>query len=77
MEVWEDGGHGSLVLERGETPFLVATGPRRSLLIPSRLNACLAAPFGNMMLAGCFGLVKAVSIKFNEWRGEIESAILT
>jgi len=77
MEVWEDGGHGSLVLERGDNPFLVATGPRRSLLIPSQLDTCFAAPFGNMMLAGCFGLAKAVSIKFNEWRGEIERAILT
>ena len=76
MEVWEDGGHGSLVLERGDNPFLVATGPRRSLLISSQLNTCFAAPFGNMMLAGCFGLVKAVGIKFDEWRGEIERAIL-
>lgn len=76
-EVWEDGGHGSLVLERGDSPFLAATGPRRSLLMPSQLNVCLAAPFGSMMLAGCFGLAKAVSIKFSEWRGEIERAFLT
>jgi len=74
-EVWEGGGHGSLVLERGENPFLVATGPRRSLLMSSRLNPCFAAPFGSMMLAGCYGLVQAASIKFSEWREEIERAV--
>ncbi len=76
-EVWEDGGHGSLSLETGETPFLVATGPRRALLDSSSLGPYFAAPFGNMMLAGCFGLAKAVAIKFPEWRDEIEKALLT
>jgi len=74
-EVWEDGGHGSLSLERGENPLLVATGPRRSLLASSRLKPCFAAPFGNMMLTGCFGLAKAAAIKFSEWREEIEKAM--
>jgi uncharacterized protein (DUF1786 family) len=76
-EVWEDGGHGSLVMERGESPVLVATGPRRSLLASSRLSPRFAAPFGNMMLAGCFGLAQAVAIRFPEWRDEIERALLT
>jgi uncharacterized protein (DUF1786 family) len=76
-EVWEDGGHGSLTMEKGESPFLVATGPRRTLLTSSSLNPYFAAPFGNMMLAGCFGLAQAVAIKFPEWRGEIEKALLS
>ena len=76
-EVWEDGGHGSLVMEKGEGPFLVATGPRRSLLASSSLSPYFATPFGNMMLAGCFGLAQAVAIKFPEWRDEIERALLT
>lgn len=74
-EVWEEGGHGSLVIERGADPFLVATGPRRSLLASSQLNPYFAAPFGNMMLAGCFGLAHAVAIKFPDWRSEIESVL--
>ena len=77
MEIWEDGGHGSLIMGKGSNPFLVATGPRRSLLASSRLNPYFAAPFGNMMLTGCFGLTKAVSIRFPEWRDEIERALFT
>lgn len=76
MEVWEDGGHGSFVIGKGENPFLVATGPRRSLLVSSRLNPYFAAPFGSMMLTGCFGLAKAVAIRFPEWRDEIERTLL-
>lgn len=76
MDAWEDGGHGSLVIEKGDNPFLVATGPRRQLLTSSRLKPYFAAPFGSMMLAGCFGLARAAAIKFPEWRSEIERALL-
>ena len=75
-EVWEEGGHGSLILEKGRNPFVTATGPRGSLLASSRLNPYFAAPFGSMMLVGCFGLARAVAIKFPQWRGEVERALL-
>jgi len=75
-DVYEEGGHGALALETGEVSFLSATGPRRGLLAGSRLNPYLAAPFGNMMLAGCFGLARAVALKLPEWRDELESALL-
>lgn len=74
-EVWEDGGHGSLVFEKGESPFLVATGPRRSLLMSSRFNPRFAAPFGSMMLTGCYGLVQAAAIMSDDWRIEIEKSM--
>lgn len=74
-EVWEEGGHGALVLEKGHSPFIAATGPRRALLSGSRLNHYLAAPFGSMMLAGCFGLARAVAIKFPQYREELEAAL--
>lgn len=74
--VWEEGGHGSLIIEKGSDPFIATTGPRRSLLANSRLNPYPAAPFGSMMLAGCFGLLKAASVKFPQWRDDIESALL-
>ena len=59
-------GHGALVLD--PTPFpldssttcTVVTGPRRSLLQGSSLHPCFAAPFGDMMITGCFGLLQAM-----------------
>lgn len=75
-EVWKDGGHGSLIFNRGDNPFLVATGPRRSLLMLSRLNPYFAAPFGSMMLTGCYGLVQAAAFAFTKCRTEIESALM-
>ena len=74
-EVWSEGGHGSLTIERGQSPFVVATGPRRMLLAPSGIKPYLAAPFGSMMLTGCFGLILGIALKFPEWREEIEKAL--
>lgn len=74
-EVWNEGGHGALVFKGGGKPFLLATGPQRAMIRPSRLKPCFAAPFGNMMLAGCFGLVRAVSLRFPQWQDEINKAL--
>lgn len=76
-EIWKEDGHGSLIIKKGAAPFFTATGPRRSLLASSRIDPYLAAPFGSMMLTGCFGLLKAVAIKLPRWREEIEKALLT
>ncbi|MFH1003118.1 MAG: DUF1786 family protein, partial [Chloroflexota bacterium] len=62
-EVWGEGGHGSLVLEKGDRPLVAVTGPRRRLLAASSRQPYLAAPFGSMMLAGCFGLARAAAVK--------------
>jgi len=54
-EVFDDGGHGAAVREAvGETPVAI-TGPNRQRLLP---EAWQAAPFGDMMLTGCFGLIE-------------------
>ncbi len=61
-EVFDDMGHGALMFEaprRLASPFLAITGPRRGLLRGSRLGPYLAVPHGDMMLAGCFGLLRA------------------
>jgi uncharacterized protein (DUF1786 family) len=66
-DVFDDNGHGALVynpqpisLEDG--PFGVAvTGPRRGLMRPSKLRPYFAVPFGDMMIAGCFGLLAATA----------------
>ena len=60
-EVFEDMGHGAIVWprRRGAPTFYGVTGPRRGLLRGSELGAYFAVPHGDMMLAGCFGLLRA------------------
>lgn len=62
-EVFADMGHGALVFEpprrRAEEVLVAVTGPRRGLLRGSRLGPYFAVPHGDMMLAGCFGLIRA------------------
>ncbi|MBX6771918.1 MAG: DUF1786 domain-containing protein [Chloroflexi bacterium] len=61
--VFADMGHGALVIEPvHERPtFLGVTGPRRGLLSGSRYHPYLAVPHGHMMLAGCYGLLRALA----------------
>jgi uncharacterized protein (DUF1786 family) len=69
QDVFDDMGHGALmytqdVFEFGRDEFdVVVTGPRRSLFVgashDSPLRPYFAAPFGDMMIAGCFGLLAA------------------
>jgi uncharacterized protein (DUF1786 family) len=67
-DVFDDHGHGALVYAADPLPIiengksrLVVCGPRRSLMKGSALQPYFAAPFGDMMLAGCFGLLAAVA----------------
>ncbi len=65
-EVFDDMGHGALMFEPPHelrSPFVAISGPRRGLLRGSRLNPYLAGPHGDMMLAGCFGLLRAYAAK--------------
>lgn len=76
QEVYEDNGHGCFVIEsRSEIPFVAVTGPQRRLMIDSKLNPHFAAPFGDMMLTGCFGLVRAFAMRREDWRSEIEQVL--
>jgi uncharacterized protein (DUF1786 family) len=69
-EVRDDHGHGAvLAAEAAGTAVdaggvwrlpLIVTGPRRDLLAGSTLPADFAAPHGDMMLTGCFGLLRAL-----------------
>ena len=70
-EVFNDGGHGCYIGDAvgfGAIRSVMVTGPKRGLLQNcggSQRNPELwaklhfAAPFGNMMLSGCFGLLSA------------------
>jgi uncharacterized protein (DUF1786 family) len=73
-DVFDDMGHGALmytaeVFEFGRDEFdLVVTGPRRSMFNRQSkfdngrsLRPYFAVPFGDMMIAGCFGLLAATA----------------
>ncbi|MGB8344622.1 MAG: DUF1786 family protein [Ktedonobacteraceae bacterium] len=67
-EVFNTSGHGALILDspangsRGDHfPFLSVTGPRRAMLRGSQLQPYEATPHGDMMIAGCFGLLRALA----------------
>jgi uncharacterized protein (DUF1786 family) len=55
-EVFKEGGHGARVHRPLPSTYLAVTGPNRKNLLP---DAYQAAPYGDMMLTGCFGLVRA------------------
>ncbi len=55
-EVYADDGHGAVVHEPLDSSLLVVTGPNRAKLLP---DAYVAVPHGDMMLSGCFGLIRA------------------
>lgn len=62
-EVFDDDGHGALVLdtyrECAPFDFVAVIGPNRAMAAP--LGWYMAAPHGAMMLAGCFGLIRGVA----------------
>lgn len=62
--IFDDMGHGALVYNPTPMPaprFVAVTGPRRQLLTASRHAPYFAVPFGDMMMAGCFGLLAATA----------------
>ncbi|MDP4159809.1 MAG: DUF1786 family protein, partial [Bacillota bacterium] len=61
-EVFEQGGHGATLHPEIQPgwEFVVVTGPRRSMA--KALGWYEAAPFGDMMLTGCFGLLAGLGI---------------
>jgi len=80
-QVFSDHGHGALLIHH--VPFnptapdfqLTVTGPRRSMLASSTLCPHFAVPFGDMMIAGCFGLLGALADHTPNWRDEILTAL--
>jgi uncharacterized protein (DUF1786 family) len=75
--IFDDHGHGALLYTQEPMPslhgrrqqldFLGITGPRRSLMRTSRHSPYFAVPFGDMMIAGCFGLVRACADLMPQW----------
>lgn len=75
--LFADHGHGVLMFDRQPVPldFLAVTGPRRSLLKGSRYRPYMAVPYGDMMMTGCWGMVRALAESWPERREEIEAAL--
>jgi uncharacterized protein (DUF1786 family) len=68
-------GHGALLLPSqrpGKVQFLSVTGPRRTLLADSHLQPHMAVPYGDMMMAGCWGLVLATAYHLPHVREAVE-----
>jgi hypothetical protein len=82
-DVYNDMGHGALVYQRRplaprrEPPpyFLALSGPRRALMQGSAHQPYLAVPFGDMMLAGCFGLLRALADVYPEFAEPIQQSL--
>ncbi|MCL7474814.1 MAG: DUF1786 domain-containing protein [ANME-2 cluster archaeon] len=65
-EVFNDGGHGCFIREAvgfANIRSVIVTGPNRNIMAGSGLDVEFAAPHGDMMLTGCFGLVEMFRMK--------------
>lgn len=75
--VFKDHGHGALLFTQEPMPldFLGITGPRRNLMRTSRHSPYFAVPYGDMMIAGCFGLIRVCADLKPEWAEAILAAL--
>jgi len=62
--IFNSQGHGAVILDARADPleFLALVGPRRGVLAHSRWRPYYATPYGDMMLAGSYGLVRAYAL---------------
>ncbi|TFG47866.1 MAG: pyruvate formate lyase-activating protein [Anaerolineales bacterium] len=80
-EIFSDHGHGALIYSQKPYPLdegdfdVVVTGPRRNMMRNSALRPYFAAPFGDMMLTGCFGLLAAASDVFPDLGDKIRGSL--
>ncbi|HJS29303.1 MAG TPA: DUF1786 domain-containing protein [Anaerolineales bacterium] len=80
-EVYNDNGHGALIYEPNTLPLdgegwgLAVTGPRRSMMAGSSLRPHFPAPFGDMMMTGCFGILAATADLHPEMAGAIRASL--
>ncbi len=77
--IFDSKGHGAVLFRRNPIPpdarYVAVTGPRRGLLRGSRHRPYFATPFGDMMLAGCYGLIRAYADVLPETGEEINRAL--
>jgi uncharacterized protein (DUF1786 family) len=87
-DVFNDQGHGALMYDTSPLPMgkgefdVVITGPRRKLFQqggssnkPLSLRPYYPAPFGDMMITGCFGILAATADVMPELAGPIHNSL--
>ena len=81
QEVFNDHGHGAFIPHETPLPLdegnfgVVITGPRRAMMHDSVHRPYFATPFGDMMLAGCYGLLGGVADVMPELGEEIRQSL--
>ena len=80
VEIFSSKGHGAYHADRtivaAAVPGMVAvTGPQRAKIRPSRLNEYFAAPYGDMMTSGCFGLLRGFGEVYPSAREEPDARL--
>lgn len=80
-KIFSDHGHGALIytkeplsMDHQDFNYLV-TGPRQGMAEASSLKPRFAAPFGDMMLTGCFGLLFALAENYPEMAQPIHRSL--
>lgn len=76
-EVFDSKGHGTFYAsdQRNENGFVAVTGPQRGKITRDGLDLYFAAPHGDMMVSGCFGLLRAFAHRYPEHREAIEARL--
>lgn len=80
-EVFAGHGHGALIYKGDPLQLpkddygVVVTGPRRNMLLDSGLRPYFPAPFGDMMIAGCFGLLAAAADCLPQIAGPVRASL--
>ncbi|HEX6029834.1 MAG TPA: DUF1786 family protein [Tepidiformaceae bacterium] len=79
-EVFASKGHGAYHADRGLVadrmpPIVAVTGPQRGKIRESVLTPYFAAPFGDMMISGCFGLLRGFAEVHPEARDAIDARL--
>lgn len=81
QDIFGDHGHGALIYQSKPYPLSIGkfgvavTGPRRNMMRDSSLRPYFAVPFGDMMMAGCFGLLAATGDVLPELREPIHASL--
>jgi len=77
-DIFNSHGHGCVIVRQvasSARPFLAITGPRRGRFANMEWRPYFAVPHGDMMIAGCFGLLRGFAARQPDWREEIEKAL--
>jgi uncharacterized protein (DUF1786 family) len=80
-DVFGDQGHGALISKSRPLAItrdefgVVVTGPRRNMMRHSGLRPYFATPFGDMMLAGCYGLLAGAADVLPELEDSIQASL--